>query len=96
MAEQTADSIIHCNEYIADHVPGMQGMTPIMVGAAPVLFETLALTTLAPLFIAPMTLVACDPFLFVELPDEPNKLRFLGHWYWQGETRGKRKLHLHV
>jgi hypothetical protein len=43
-----------------------------------------------------MTIVACDPFLFIELPDEPGKFRFLGHWYWQGPPKGKQKLHLHV
>ena len=97
MAEQTVDSIAHAQGAIADRMPGLAGSGPILVGAAPVLFEALTFATVGPLlFAAPLTIVACDPFLFIELPDEPDKLRFLGHWYWQGATRGKQKLHLHV
>ncbi|WP_339746209.1 hypothetical protein [uncultured Rubinisphaera sp.] len=44
---------------------------------------------------APATLVSCDPFLFIELPQEPGKLRHLAHWYWQEHQNGKRTLHLH-
>jgi hypothetical protein len=44
----------------------------------------------------PMVIVATDPFLFLELPEEPGKLRHLGHWYWQDLADGKRKLHLHT
>lgn len=46
--------------------------------------------------IAPLTLVSCDPFLFLELPDESGKLRHLGHWYWQEHPDGSRTLHLHT
>ena len=46
--------------------------------------------------LAPATIVSCDPFLFLELPNEPGKLRHLGHWYWQENPNGKRTLHLHA
>ena len=59
--------------------------------AAPV-----AIAKFAPLLFIPLTVVSCDPFLFVELPDEPGKLRHLGHWYWQKQNEGTDKLHLHV
>ncbi len=49
-----------------------------------------------PLFLAPAAVIACDPFLFIELPDEPGKLRMLGHWYWQQQEDGTKKLHVHV
>ena len=49
-----------------------------------------------PLFLAPAAVIACDPFLFIELPDEPGKLRMLGHWYWQQQKDGTKKLHVHV
>ncbi len=49
-----------------------------------------------PLFLAPAAVIACDPFLFIELPDEPGKLRMLGHWYWQLQEDGTKKLHVHV
>jgi len=49
-----------------------------------------------PLFLAPAAVVACDPFLFIELPDEPGKLRMIGHWYWQPNADGNDKLHVHV
>jgi len=56
----------------------------------------LAIAKFAPLLITPITIMSADPFLFVELPDEPGKLRHLGHWYWQEQERGGPKLHLHV
>jgi hypothetical protein len=43
-----------------------------------------------PLFLAPAAVIACDPFLFIELPDEPGKLRMLGHWYWQRRKTDQR------
>lgn len=49
-----------------------------------------------PLFLAPAAVVACDPFLFIELPDEPGKLRMIGHWYWQPQPDGREKLHVHT
>lgn len=96
MAEGTAESMRQMQTLIADRVPVMEGMAPIMTGATPVLLQGVLLSSIAPMMIAPMTIVACDPFLFVELPDEPNKLRFLGHWYWQMQSHGRQKLHLHV
>lgn len=60
-------------------------------GAAP-----LIVSSFAPLIFVPLTLTACDPFLFVELPEEPGKLRHLGHWYWQTKSEGETELHLHV
>ena len=56
----------------------------------------LAIASFIPKLIIPLTVVSVDPFLFVELPEEPGKLRHIGHWYWQSEERGKKKLHLHV
>lgn len=56
----------------------------------------LAIAKFVPLIFVPMTIVSCDPFLFVELPEEPGKLRHLGHWYWQNQGEGRQKLHLHV
>ncbi|QDT53424.1 hypothetical protein Pan44_14410 [Caulifigura coniformis] len=55
-----------------------------------------AMAKLIPMLFMPMTIVAADPFLFVELPSEPRKLRHIGHWYWHGPTIGRQKLHLHV
>jgi hypothetical protein len=57
---------------------------------------TLAMSQIIPMIFVPMSVVSCDPFLFVELPEEPGKLRHVGHWYWQGPVRGDRKLHVHV
>lgn len=54
------------------------------------------LESLFPVPSSVMTILECDPFLFVELPHEPDRLRFLGHWYWQEQPRGKTKLHLHA
>ena len=61
-------------------------------------------TSIAPVFIASfipkmlitVTVISADPFLFVELPEEPGKLRHIGHWYWQDQPKGKQKLHLHL
>lgn len=69
------------------------GYVAPFVGSAAV---PLAISSFAPLLLVPMTIVSADPFLFVELPDEPGKLRHLGHWYWQTQTTGEQKLHLHV
>jgi len=67
-------------------------LAPIIgVGTAP-----LVVAKFAPLLFFPVTIVSCDPFLFVELPEEPGKLRHIGHWYWQTEPKGRQKLHLHV
>lgn len=63
----------------------------IGAGAAPMI-----VAAYAPLMFVPITIVTMDPFLFVELPEEPGKLRHLGHWYWQTQPEGHKKLHLHV
>lgn len=94
--EQTAMSIHQTHELISDQLHKLEGMAPILTGTTPVMLEGLKFVSVAPLLIAPMAMIACDPFLFIELPDEPNKLRFLGHWYWQGPAQGQQKLHLHV
>ncbi|WP_010586374.1 hypothetical protein [Schlesneria paludicola] len=49
-----------------------------------------------PVLFIPLTIVSVDPFLFVELPQEQGRLRHIGHWYWQKQTEGQDKLHLHV
>ena len=69
--------------------------------AVPAIVAQAALTgvsiaSLVPTLLIPLTVIPCDPFLFIELPGEPGKLRFLGHWYWQGKVHGQQKLHLHV
>ncbi len=69
-----------------------QALVTAPLGMGPSLFLTLAKISI----IAPTPLLACDPFLFLELPEEPGKLRQLGHWYWQDQPNGTRKLHLHV
>lgn len=56
----------------------------------------LVIAKFSPMIFFPLTIVATDPFLFVELPEEPGKLRHLGHWYWQQQPEGGHKLHLHV
>ena len=66
-------------------VAGLAGMASV----------PLTIAKIIPMFMVPMTIVAADPFLFVELPDEPGKLRHLGHWYWQIKD-GETKLHLHA
>lgn len=48
------------------------------------------------LFPIVVPIIPLDPFLFIELPEEPGKLRFLGHWYWQRTEDQQEKLHLHV
>ncbi len=55
-----------------------------------------SLAQVIPLFLVPLTIVTADPFLFVELSNEPGKLRHLGHWYWQSHADGQQKLHLHA
>jgi hypothetical protein len=64
-----------------------------LMGASSITF---AMAQVLPMLFMPMTMVAADPFLFVELPDEPGMLRHVGHWYWQGPVHGDQKLHLHV
>ena len=67
-------------------------MAPLIGSAA----APLAIAKFAPMMFIPLTIVSADPFLFVELPEEPGKLRHLGHWYWQTQPKGRQKLHLHV
>ncbi len=81
MAMRALESSLLMDELITHTTPG--------AAVAPLLMLKL-------LLIAPLSVVACDPFLFVELPDEPGKLRHLGHWYWQDQPDGSKKLHLHT
>lgn len=67
-----------------------------VAGIAGMASVPLTIAKIIPFFMVPMTIVAADPFLFVELPEEPGKLRHLGHWYWQTQDDGKQKLHLHT
>lgn len=94
--EQTSASINATQDFLSDQIYKLEGMAPIMAGTAPVLLDGIKIISIAPLLIAPLTIIPCDPFLFIELPGETGKLRFLGHWYWQEQRRGKQKLHLHV
>lgn len=90
---ETACVIIELMAYQAS-VAGtiVNAATPIMgVIGAP-----LDIDQFVPLLLVPLTVVSCDPFLFVELPDEPGKLRHIGHWYWQKQSQGEDRLHLHV
>jgi hypothetical protein len=101
LSEGTFESIRFANGLIAHHASSLEALAPYATGAVPIAIQGigvagLSLGGIAPLLITPMTIVACDPFLFIELPDEPGKFRFLGHWYWQGPPKGKQKLHLHV
>lgn len=66
-----------------------------IAGLAGMASVPLTIAKIIPMFMVPMTIVAADPFLFVELPEEPGKLRHLGHWYWQVQN-GESKLHLHA
>ncbi len=96
MATQAWESFQVAQIAVSEQASRFEGMAPLGAGATPVVLEGLKLASLLPVLIPPMTLIACDPFLFVELPDEPNKLRHLGHWYWQTQPRGEQRLHLHV
>ena len=73
--------------------------TPVVGAATSFVGATAApliLIKFVPLLFIPLTVVSCDPFLFVELREEPGKLRHIGHWYWQKRDGGRDKLHLHV
>ncbi len=73
--------------------------TPVVGAATSFVGATAApliLVKFVPLLFIPLTVVSCDPFLFVELREEPGKLRHIGHWYWQKRDGGRDKLHLHV
>jgi hypothetical protein len=69
------------------------GAASSFVGAAA---GPLIIAKFVPLLFVPIVVVSCDPFLFVELPEEPGKLRHIGHWYWQKRDGERDKLHLHV
>jgi hypothetical protein len=79
-------SAVLTEEFIENHKYAAAGIAVLPVMALQVL----------PLFLAPAAVIACDPFLFIELPDEPGKLRMIGHWYWQPQPNGREKLHVHV
>ncbi len=74
------------DEFIENHRFAAAGMAVLPLVALQVL----------PLFLSPAAVIACDPFLFIELPDEPGKLRMIGHWYWQPQPCGRETLHVHV
>lgn len=80
----------------ADIAAGRMATPAGMTAVAMPGMTALTIHTLLPLIFAPVTVVTCDPFLFMELPDEPGKLRHLGHWYWQTDAEGKQRLHVHV
>jgi hypothetical protein len=70
----------------------------LAAGLAPggLIMPAMFIAKLLPLLTTPAIIITADPFLFIELPEEPDKLRHLAHWYWQGETYGQQKLHLHI
>jgi hypothetical protein len=76
--------------FLAQSVAGY--VAPAMGTAA----VPLAIAKIVPMFLIPLPIIVADPFLFVELPDEPGKLRHLGHWYWQDQPDGAKKLHVHA
>lgn len=80
------EASLRAEEFMENHQYSAAGLAVLPAMALQVL----------PLFLAPSVVVACDPFLFIELPDEPGKLRMIGHWYWQPGNRGGETLHLHV
>ncbi len=87
MMEQRVDrSAEFTEEFLERHAYAAVGLAVLPMMALQVV----------PLFLAPAAVIACDPFLFIELPDEPGKLRMLGHWYWQAKEDGTKKLHVHV
>lgn len=55
-----------------------------------------AIAVFTPMLMTPIVVVSMDPFLFVELPNEPGKLRHIGHWYWQIKDQRNKTLHVHV
>ncbi len=79
-------SAVLTEEFLENHRYAATGIAVLPVMALQVL----------PLFLAPAAVIACDPFLFIELPDEPGKLRMIGHWYWQPQPNGRETLHVHV
>jgi hypothetical protein len=79
-------SAVMTEEFLERHQYAVAGFAVLPMMALQVL----------PLFLAPTAIVACDPFLFIELPDEPGKLRMIGHWYWQPQPNGRDTLHVHV
>ena len=75
------------------------GQVDNIVHISPFLGMALAPTVIAtftPMLLTPIMVVSMDPFLFVELKEEPGKLRHIGHWYWQTKEEGTQKLHVHV
>jgi hypothetical protein len=78
------------------HAADLMGSYVTTVSPYLTLVSPLVVAKFAPVLLASMTVVSCDPFLFIELPGEPGKLRHLGHWYWQLQDCGGKKLHLHV
>ena len=61
-----------------------------------ILSAPLMIAPYIPALFVPALIIPLDPFLFVELKEEPGRLRHIGHWYWQKQDNGQDKLHLHV
>ena len=89
---RTIDFAAAMMEVIEAQVSMIAYFTPFAASAG----VPLAIASFIPKVIIPLTVVSIDPFLFVELPEEPGNLRHIGHWYWQTEKRGTKKLHVHV
>lgn len=86
MEEGLDKSVLMTEQFLENHQYSAAGLAVLPAMALQVL----------PLFLAPTAVIACDPFLFIELPDEPGKLRMIGHWYWQPQANGTETLHVHV
>lgn len=86
---------------LTSQIGGVVPMTPgtghlIVLGNMMPLAPLFMFMEFSPFFV-PAMIISADPFLFVELADEPEKLRHVAHWYWQGSHHtGKQKLHLHL
>lgn len=61
-----------------------------------ILSAPLMIAPYVPAMFVPALIIPLDPFLFVELKEEPGRLRHIGHWYWQKQQGQQDKLHLHV
>jgi hypothetical protein len=90
-AGRIREQAIQIADVAAGHLGSPAGTTSLSVSGV-----ALTIQTLIPLFYVPATVMTCDPFLFMELQDEPGKLRHLGHWYWQTDAQGRKRLHVHV
>lgn len=90
-AEKSVESIRSAQEIANSSAPAISGLAIPLGASALVPLLTAAISSP----VVPLTIVSCDPFLFVELPEEPGKFRHIGHWYWQRNLL-KKKLHVHA